>query len=61
VNAFSAPVFDHEGEPVLVVTAPGHQDGFSAEWDSDMATAVRGAAQDISSRLGSTVGIRSMG
>ena len=26
VNAFSAPAFDHEGQPVLVITALGHQD-----------------------------------
>lgn len=31
VNAFSAPVFDHEHEPVLVITALGHQDSFSAD------------------------------
>src|SRR5678815_1319558 len=34
VNAFSAPVFDHEGEPVLVITMLGHQDDFSTDWDS---------------------------
>jgi DNA-binding IclR family transcriptional regulator len=52
VNAFSAPVFDHEGEPVLVITALGHQDDFSTDWDSPAAQAVRSAAREISSRLG---------
>ena len=52
VNAFSAPVFDHEGAPVIVITALGHQDRFSAEWKSDMAMAVREAAKDVSIRLG---------
>ncbi|HSV48290.1 MAG TPA: IclR family transcriptional regulator [Ramlibacter sp.] len=52
VNAFSAPVRDHEGQPVLVVTALGHQDHFPAAWNSPMAAAVRGAAQEISGRLG---------
>lgn len=52
VNAFSAPVFDHEGEAVLVITALGHQDDFSTAWDSPAAQAVRDAAADISRRLG---------
>lgn len=52
VNAFSAPVFDHEGEAVLVITALGHQDDFSTAWDSPAAQAVREAAGDISRRLG---------
>lgn len=52
VNAFSAPAFDHEGEPAIVITALGHQDNFSADWNSGDAQAVRGAAAEISSRLG---------
>lgn len=52
VNAFSAPAFDHEGEPVIVITALGHQDHFPADWNSGVAQAVRDAAADISSRLG---------
>jgi DNA-binding IclR family transcriptional regulator len=52
VNAFSAPVFDHEGQAVLVITALGHQDDFSTDWDSPAAKAVRNAAAEISSRLG---------
>jgi len=52
VNAFSAPAFDHEGEPVIVITALGHQDGFSADYGSEAAQSVRGAAREISARLG---------
>jgi DNA-binding IclR family transcriptional regulator len=52
VNAFSAPAFDHEGEPVIVITALGHQDSFPADWNSAAAKAVRDAAAEISSRLG---------
>ncbi|HWT17962.1 MAG TPA: IclR family transcriptional regulator [Variovorax sp.] len=52
VNAFSAPVLDHDGEPVVVITALGHRDGFSADWNSSAATAVRNAAAEASSRLG---------
>ncbi|MEI7447327.1 MAG: IclR family transcriptional regulator [Burkholderiales bacterium] len=54
VNAFSAPAFDHEGQPVLVITALGHQDTFPSAWESPMAREVRAAAKDVSRRLGST-------
>lgn len=52
INAFSAPALDHEGEPVIVITALGHRERFSAAWDSDIARAVRDAAREVSSRLG---------
>ena len=52
INAFSAPAFDHEGHAALVITALGHEDNFSAEWDSAEAAGVRQAAADISMRLG---------
>ena len=52
VNAFSAPVVDHEGTTVMVITALGHQDDFPTEWDSMPALAVRQAAQELSRRLG---------
>lgn len=52
VNAFSAPAFDHEGKPAIVITALGHQDHFPADWDSSVAHAVRDAAAAISGRLG---------
>jgi DNA-binding IclR family transcriptional regulator len=52
VNAFSAPAFDHEGQPAIVVTALGHQDHFPVDWRSSVADAVRGAAAEISRRLG---------
>jgi len=52
VNAFSAPIYDHEGEAVMVITALGHQDSFSSDWDSSAALAVRAAAGEISARLG---------
>lgn len=52
VNAFSAPAFDHEGQPVIVITALNHQDTFPADWNSNAAQSVRDAAAEISSRLG---------
>lgn len=52
VNAFSAPVFDHQGQAVLVVTALGHQDEFPSDWDSPLSHAVKAAAETISARLG---------
>ncbi len=52
VNAFSAPAFDHEGKPALVITALGHEDVFPATWESPLAAAVREAAAAVSHRLG---------
>ena len=52
VNAFSAPAFDHEGAPAIVITALGHQDHFPTDWESAAALAVRAAAAEISARLG---------
>jgi DNA-binding IclR family transcriptional regulator len=52
VNAFSAPAFDHEGQPAIVITALGHQDHFPVGWDSPAAQAVREAARAVSARLG---------
>ena len=40
VNAFSAPVFDHEGQAVLVLTALGHQDEVNPAWHSPTARAM---------------------
>ncbi|MFM1988250.1 MAG: hypothetical protein RJA99_1207 [Pseudomonadota bacterium] len=58
VNAFSAPVFDHEGQPVMVVTALGHQDTFPAAWESPMAREVKAAAREVSARLGGVAASR---
>ncbi len=52
VNAFSAVAFDHEGEPAIVVTVLGHEDTFPSDWGSSVASAVRAAAAEISTRLG---------
>jgi len=52
VNAFSAPVFDHDGEAKLVITLLGHQDHVPAAWASPMAAAVKRAAAEVSSQLG---------
>ncbi|KQV81295.1 IclR family transcriptional regulator [Rhizobacter sp. Root1221] len=52
VNAFSAPAFDHEGQPAIVITTLGHQDHFPSDWNSSVADAVRAAAAQISRGLG---------
>lgn len=52
VNAFSAAAFGHDGEPALVITALGHQDHVSPDWDSPTARAVRAAAGEVTGRLG---------
>lgn len=52
VNAFSAPVFDLEGSPVLVITATDHQDRLPAAWSCPTAQAVTEAAREVTTRLG---------
>jgi DNA-binding IclR family transcriptional regulator len=52
VNAFSAPVFDHERHPVLVLTLLGREDQVPASWESPMSAAVKRAAAETSSQLG---------
>jgi DNA-binding IclR family transcriptional regulator len=52
VNAFAAPVFDHAGHVVLVITAMGPEGTFDADWDSAIATSLRNCASDISRQLG---------
>jgi DNA-binding IclR family transcriptional regulator len=52
VSAFGAPVFDHEGKLVLVLTALGHAGVFNAAWSSPIAAALKEAAGALSQRLG---------
>ena len=52
VNAFSAPVFDHEHQPVMVLTLLGRDDQVAASWQSPMAKAVKRAAVATSAQLG---------
>lgn len=52
VNAFSAPVLNHEHRAVLVLTILGRQDEVAGSWDSPMATAVKNAALATSAQLG---------
>lgn len=52
INAFSAPAFDHDGQPVIVLTLLGHQDHVPSAWTSPMAAAVKQAAAEVSLRLG---------
>ncbi|MFC5474263.1 IclR family transcriptional regulator [Paraherbaspirillum soli] len=54
VNALSAPVFDHNGNIVLAITAMGITGVFDPAWKGDMATALRACAGNISARLGYT-------
>jgi DNA-binding IclR family transcriptional regulator len=54
INAFSAPVFDHNGHIALVITAMGPSGTFNPEWNSPLAKKLRGCAEAISARLGNT-------
>lgn len=52
VDAFSAPVFDHRGGLVLVVTILGPAGTFDTDWDSPVAHALKRFAADISHQIG---------
>ena len=52
INAFGAPVFDHEGKLVLAITALGPAGLFPAHWNSPVARALRRASQALSRDLG---------
>jgi len=54
INAFSAPVFDHNGHIALAITAMGPAGGFNPDWDGPIAHRVHACADAISGRLGYT-------
>jgi DNA-binding IclR family transcriptional regulator len=56
INAMCAPVFDHAGNIVLVITAMGPAGSFDAAWDGLIAREVRSCAERVSRRLGQRVG-----
>jgi len=55
VNAIAAPVFDHEAQVVLAVTAIGPASIFDLAWRGAIAREVRACAGRISRRIGGTV------
>ncbi len=52
INAFCAPVFDHNAHIALAITAMGPAGSLDPEWDGPIATKVRDCATALSHRLG---------
>jgi DNA-binding IclR family transcriptional regulator len=52
VNAFSAPVFDLQGQAVLVITVTDRADRLPSDWDCASATALTACARALTQRLG---------
>jgi DNA-binding IclR family transcriptional regulator len=52
VNAFCAPVFDHEGKMVLAITGLGPAGLFPSNWNGTIPRAISDAANRISRMLG---------
>jgi len=52
INGFSVPVYDHTGNMVAAITSLGATGEFNVEWNCPTAQAMRGAAQELSNRLG---------
>jgi DNA-binding IclR family transcriptional regulator len=57
VSAMAAPVFDERGRIVLSLTAIGPSAVFDTRLDGDVAKALRGAAAELSRRLGAGAAI----
>jgi len=55
INALCAPVFDHGGNIVVVITAMGPAGSFDAAWEGAIARQVRQCAERVSQRLGHRV------
>ncbi|WP_251199532.1 IclR family transcriptional regulator [Aromatoleum aromaticum] len=56
INAFCAPVFDHNGHIALTITAMGAADNFDPDWHGPLAEKLRSCAESISARLGKMEG-----
>jgi len=52
INAFCAPVFNHDGKMALAITGLGPAGLFPPNWNSPTAKAIRAAAHSISRQLG---------
>lgn len=52
INAFAAPVFNHEGKMALAITVLGPAGLFPPNWNGPMPKAIRAAAQTASRQLG---------
>lgn len=52
INAFSAPVFNHDGKMVLAITGLGPAGLVPPNWNGPIPKAIRATALDISRRMG---------
>lgn len=52
VNAFSAPVFDLEGNPVMVITMTNHENRLPAAWKNEAVSMLAEAVKELTGRLG---------
>jgi DNA-binding IclR family transcriptional regulator len=52
VNAFAAPVFDHQGKIQAALCVVGRSEALEMGWEGTTATRLRDAARDISQQLG---------
>ena len=52
INAFSAPVFDHDGTMALAIAGLGPAGLMPPNWNGTIPKAIRAAAQTISRRMG---------
>lgn len=55
INAYSAPVFNADGDVVAVLTLIGHEEELTPDWDGPMPKALQLAAHEAGARLGHRV------
>jgi DNA-binding IclR family transcriptional regulator len=56
INALGAPVLDHRGYPVTVISAIGPEGSFDSSWNGTGANAMRRTTQNLSRRIGFSTG-----
>jgi DNA-binding IclR family transcriptional regulator len=52
INAFSAPIFNSNGNPVFALTIMGHSDRFDGSWHNPGLVHLQDVAKQLSRRLG---------
>ncbi|OXC89490.1 hypothetical protein BMR85_017830 [Achromobacter sp. KAs 3-5] len=52
VNAFSAPVYDAQGNMVMAISTTCEAERLSEDWDGEVPTELLAAARELSQRLG---------
>ena len=53
--SFAAPIFGGNGEVILALTSFGLATTFASSWDGPVPVALKGAAQELTRRIGGVI------